>query len=232
MDIVTQPPAPGTFRNPTRILNGFVTGAEARALKWLAYRMPAHVNSDHLTVLAITAMFAAGLSYWLTRWTPAGYPLAILFLALNWFGDSLDGTLARVRNRQRPRYGFYVDHVLDAFGAAFIVSGLALSGHLSVPVAAALLAVYFMLNIEILLATHCLGTFRMSFLGFGATELRIVLSIGTVRLALHPTVKLLGHEWQLFDVGGVVAALGMLVVLVVAFAQHTRRLYKLEPIPR
>src|SRR5438128_2324813 len=84
----------------------------------------------------------------------AGLLLVILFFVLNWFGDSLDGTLARVRNRQRPRYGFYLDHVLDACGSVFVFAGLALSGYMSERIAVGLLVAYFLLSIEVYLATY------------------------------------------------------------------------------
>ena len=113
---------------------------EKRTLIWLAHRLPAWVNSDHLTALALAAMLFAGLSYWLASVTPAGLFLVVACLAVNWFGDSLDGTLARVRCHQRPRYGFYVDHVVDAVGAVFLFGGMGLSGYMSPLVSLILLA--------------------------------------------------------------------------------------------
>ncbi|HEX4642362.1 MAG TPA: CDP-alcohol phosphatidyltransferase family protein, partial [Candidatus Acidoferrales bacterium] len=102
---------PLTFKDALRLQESFTAAAERRALAWLAARLPARVNSDHLTLLGFAAMFLAGASYALARTNPAGLLLATFFLALNWFGDSLDGTLARLRHRERPRYGFYVDHM-------------------------------------------------------------------------------------------------------------------------
>src|SRR4029453_13284989 len=121
---------PRPFKDATRELTSVLAPVEKRCLIWLAHRMPGFVNSDHLTLLALVAMAAAGLSYWLSARTPIGLVLVNVSLALNWFGDSLDGALARVRQQQRPRYGFYVDHVVDAFGAAFLFGGLALSGYM------------------------------------------------------------------------------------------------------
>jgi archaetidylinositol phosphate synthase len=226
--------APGhgrTFHDATRVLTSVLAPLEKRCLIWLAHRMPRRINSDHLTVLALLAMLGAGLSFWLARTTPWGLPLAILCLALNWFGDSLDGTLARVRQHQRPRYGFYVDHVVDTFGAAFLLGGLGLSGYMSPAVAGVLLITYFMLCIEVFLATHTLGTFTMSFFRVGPTELRIVLSIGALVLLVKPTSTILGHTFLLFDVGGVVGAAGLLVTFVSSAARNTRALYLAEPIP-
>ena len=112
-------------------------------------------------------MGLAGCSYWLAGTFPWALWLVNLCLAVNWFGDSLDGTLARVRQQQRPRYGFYVDHVVDAAGAIMLFGGMGLSGYMSPLVALGLAASYFLLNIEVYLATYCLGTFRLSYFKLG-----------------------------------------------------------------
>src|SRR5215471_11711434 len=100
-----------------RVHEAMTAGIEKRLLIWIAERLPAWVNSDHLTFLGAVAMLGTGACFWLGG---AALALVIPLLAVNWFGDSLDGTLARVRNRQRPRYGYYVDHVLDAIGFALL----------------------------------------------------------------------------------------------------------------
>jgi archaetidylinositol phosphate synthase len=220
------------FRDATRSLTSVLAPLEKRCLIWLAHRMPPWVNSDHLTALALVAMLAAGASYWLASITPLGLVLAVVSLAVNWFGDSLDGTLARVRQHQRPRYGFYVDHVVDAFGAAFLLGGLALSGYMNPIVALGLLAAYLMLCVEVFLATHCVGTFTMSFFKVGPTELRILLAVGSLALLARPTPIIFGHAYQLFDVGGVIGAVGLLATLVISAVRNTRSLYRAEPIPR
>ncbi len=219
------------FRDATRLLTSVLAPLERRTLVWLAHRMPRCVNSDHLTGLALVAMLLAGLSYWLASVTPVGLVLVVVCLAVNWFGDSLDGTLARVRGHQRPRYGFYVDHVVDAFGALFLLGGLGLSGHMSPPVAAALLVAYLMLLVETFLATHALGTFRMSYFKVGPTELRILLAIGNLVVLVHPTAEVFGREYRLFDVAGTAAACGLLLTLAFAAATNTRALYRAEPVP-
>jgi len=197
-------------------------------LLWLAQHAPAWINSDHLTALGLVALLGAGLSYWWARSNPVGLYGVIVCLALNWLGDSLDGTLARVRNRQRPRYGFYVDHVVDAFGALFLLGGLALSGFMSERIALGLLIAYLMLSIEVYLATYTLGTFQISFWKFSPTELRILLAIGSVALLWHPDAHVAGTDWRLFDIGGASGIAGMSVMLVVATAKHTRALYNAE----
>jgi archaetidylinositol phosphate synthase len=160
-----------------------------------------------------------------------GLLLVVICLAINWFGDSLDGTIARVRDQQRPRYGFYVDHVVDAFGTAFLIGGLALSGYMSPLIALGLLVAYFMLTAEVYLATHSLGTFKMSYFKVGPTELRIILAIGTLMLYVRPIVTFFGRQVGLFDVGGVFAIGGLLITLVISAISNTRALYRMEPIP-
>lgn len=175
-------------------------------------------------------MFLAGASYALAHWWPPALLLVNLWLAVNWFGDSLDGTLARVRNKLRPRYGFYVDHVVDAFGALFLLSGMGLSGYMTPAVAIALLITYLLLSIDIYLATYTIGTFELSFWIFGPTELRILLAIGNVFVLLKPWVKLFGEEYLFYDVGGTIAALGLAVVLIISVVRHTYTLYNAERI--
>jgi phosphatidylglycerophosphate synthase len=215
----------------TRLHTSVLASAEKRALIWLAARMPRRVNSDHLTGLALAAMAGAGLSYWLASVTPIGLVLVIVFLAINWFGDSLDGTLARVRDCQRPRYGFYVDHVVDEIGIAFLLGGLALSGYMSPAVAIAVLVAYLMLLVEVFLAMHALGTFRMSFFKLGPTELRILLAIGNLVVIFRPTTTLFGRDVLVFDVGGVVAAGALVLTLIVSAVSNARTLYRAEPLP-
>ena len=206
---------------------------ERQALIWMARRLPAWVNSDHLSALALAAMAAAGLSFAVLRWSPWAALGVVAWLALNWFGDSLDGTLARVRNTERPRYGFYVDHVIDLAGTAFLLAGLACSGIMSPIVAVCVLTAYLLVSAEAYLATHAAGIFRLSFLGFGPTELRIVLAMGVAKAAWTPWISVggLGHV-LLFDVGGLVAAAGLGAAFTVSAIRNARTLYLAEPLPR
>ena len=217
------------FRNALRLQESFTAAAERKALAWLALRLPAWVNSDHLTLLGFVAMLLAGASYALARNHRSGLLLATFFLALNWFGDSLDGTLARLRNRQRPRYGFYVDHMVDTFGGFFLIGGLALSGFIAWRIAAGMFVAFLMLSIEVYLATYTVGTFRLSFAKFGPTEIRILLALGNVELWLHPGARILGSSYRLFDVAGFIAIAGMSLMLVVSTILNTLKLYRAEP---
>ena len=170
-------------------------------------------------------MAFAGASYWYAANDNRALWLATLFLAINWFGDSLDGTLARVRNRQRPRYGFYVDHIVDAFGTLLLMTGMGLSGYMSPGIAAALLLAYYLISINIYLATVALGKFRLSFWKFGPTELRVFLAAGNIVLFFHPFAHILGNNYRLFDVGGVTALVVLSGILLISVAQNIRLLY-------
>jgi len=220
------------FKEATRAQTSILAPLEKKTLLWLAARMPAWVNSDHLTLLGLLSTVGAALSYWYSSTAPAtGLILASLFLATNWFGDSLDGTLARYRNRQRPRYGFYVDHIVDAFGTSFLVGGLALSGYMSPSIAMPVLVLYLILSIESYLTTYTIGKFQISYWKFSPTELRILLCIGNLFVLWRPYGDLLGRQYLVFDIGGVVGIAGMVLMLVTTVTRHTIQLYKAERLP-
>ena len=221
---------PIAFTAAVRLQHSFVASAEKRTLLWLAERTPSWINSDHLTLLGFAAQLLAGVSYALARWNRYSLLAAIFFLALNWLGDSLDGTLARVRNCQRPRYGFYVDHIVDTFAALFLMSGLAFSGYLHPMIAFGLLVAFLMLSIEAYLTTYALGQFQLSYGKFGPTEIRLLLALGNLALLRNVNVNIFGMKFLLFDVGGAVAIVGMMLMLVVSAVRHTRALYVAERI--
>ena len=229
--LAAAPKQPPHFRPAPRVQQSLTAAAEKKLLLWLAERLPARINSDHLTALGAAAMLLAGASYALARSDPRWLLLACVFVALNWLGDSLDGTLARVRRCQRPRYGFYVDHVLDTFGAFFLMGGLALSGYVHPAIALGMLIAFLMLSAEVYLATYTLGSFHMSFWRFGPTEIRLCLIAGSLALLRWPAAHLFGRAFRLFDVGGAVAIAGMAAMLVLSAARHTVRLYREEPLP-
>jgi archaetidylinositol phosphate synthase len=220
-----------SFREAKRIQQSFLANLEKRTLIWLAARTPAWINSDHLTLLGLVSMAGAGAAYWWSGSNRIGLVLVILCLALNWFGDSLDGTLARFRDHSRPRYGFYVDHVVDAFSALFLLGGLGLSGYMAPAVALGLLVAYLMLSVEIYLASYTLGDFKISYFKMGPTELRILLSIGNLALLWKSTVHIFGRAHRLFDVAGTLGISGMLLIMVISAIHNTTRLYRQEPIP-
>ncbi|MEO5761209.1 MAG: CDP-alcohol phosphatidyltransferase family protein [Vicinamibacteria bacterium] len=172
-----------------RDLRSFTAGIEKPLLIAIARRLPAWVQPDHLTALGLFSMAGAGLCYRLVSLTPLALLGANAFLFLNWFGDSLDGTLARVREKQRPRFGFYLDHLVDAFGAIFLLVGLAASG-LATPLSAlGLLIAYSLLQIHIALKAHATHVFQIAFGGVGGTEARIGLAILNTLLLVAPSAQ-------------------------------------------
>ncbi|HZQ66892.1 MAG TPA: CDP-alcohol phosphatidyltransferase family protein [Terriglobales bacterium] len=213
-----------------RVHEAITAAAEKRLLVGLARRMPAWMNSDHLTALGFIGQLAAGLSYALARGNRNALLAAIVCLVLNWLGDSLDGNLARVRQRQRPKYGFYVDHMVDSFGAVAMMLGLAVSGYMHPWIAIGLLIGFLLLSIQSYLATYTLGEFHLSFWKFGPTELRLLLIAGNLALFFHGPMALHGR-FRLFDIGGAIGLVGMTIMVIFFTAQNTHRLYKQEPLP-
>jgi phosphatidylglycerophosphate synthase len=216
------------FRQATRVHGSFLATAEKRALVWMAERTPSWVNSDHLTVIGFAAQIATGVCYALASHDRRMLLVAIAFLALNWFGDSLDGTLARVRQQQRPRYGFYVDHIIDSIGAVAMMGGLALSGYMHPVIAIGLLIAFLLLSIQSYLATYTLGEFHLSMWHFGPTELRVLLAAGNVA-ALRWTWIIHGR-CRLLDIGGAIGLAIMVMMLVAVCVKNTVRLYREERI--
>lgn len=205
---------------------------EKQLLIWIAHLLPRAINSDHLSTLGLASMALAGLSFAAFRLTPWAAAGVVVALVLNWFGDSLDGTVARVRDQQRPRYGFYVDHVIDLVGTTMLLAGLGCSGLMHALMAAAVLATYLLVSSESFLATHAVGVFRMSFVGVGPTELRLLLIAGALRAAQSAWVEPFGYApIRLFDLGGVAGVVGLLLAFVVSSVRNTRVLYVAEPVP-
>jgi phosphatidylglycerophosphate synthase len=202
---------------------------ERRLLIFIAERLPRAISSDHLTAVALAGMALAGAAFAAARWDRRSLWLVVPALVINWFGDSLDGTLARVRRVERPRYGFYIDHALDLAGATLLFGGLACSPFMTPLVAVALLVAYLLVSGEVFLATAVHGVFRMSMAGVGPTELRIVLAAGALLLRNDPHVSIGALSVRLFDVGGAIAAAGLTAVFIVSVARNAVALAAAEP---
>lgn len=218
------------FASARRVNRALTARMEKRVLEWLAERAPKWASSDQLTALGLAAQVDAGVSYALSRYDRRALLLVILCLAVNWLGDSLDGTLARVRRQQRPRYGFYVDHVVDIFGATALMCGLGCSGLLHWQTATAMLIAFLLLSSESYLATYTLSCFELSQGIFGPTEIRILLIIGNLALLRSPYATVIGHKLLLFDLGGIIAAASMFAMAIVVTVRHTAELYRREPL--
>jgi archaetidylinositol phosphate synthase len=232
MQVTTvDPPRSEAFTSARRVNQSLTAALEKRLLRWMAERAPRWVTSDQLTLLGFGAQIAAGVAFGAARHHRSALLVAILCIALNWLGDSLDGTLARVRDRQRPRYGFYVDHMVDLFGALALMTGLGCSGLAHWPIAIAMLVAFLLLSSESYLATYTLGRFQMSQGFFGPTEIRILLIAGTLALLRSPYATVFGHRFLLFDLGGCIAAAAMFGMAAAVTVRHTAELYRQEPLP-
>jgi phosphatidylglycerophosphate synthase len=219
------------FASARRVNEALTARMEKRALQWMAERAPKWVSSDQLTLMGFCAQVGAGAFYALSRYNRYALLLVILCVVLNWLGDSMDGTLARVRCQQRPRYGFYVDHIVDIFGAVALMCGLGCSGFLHWQTAMAMLVAFLVLSSESYLATYTLSRFELSQGLFGPTEIRILLVMGNLALLRSPYATSFGYRMLLFDLGGAIAAAGMFAMAVIVAMRHTAQLYRQEPLP-
>lgn len=213
-----------------RVNLGLLAQVERGVLMWIAQRLPERVHSDHLTAVAVVGTTIASASFALARLFPIALLGVGVGLAINWFGDSLDGTVARVRKQERPRYGYYVDHVLDVVGVSMLMGGMAVSGFMTPLIAVGVLVAYLLVSAEVFLSTAVGGEFRMSFVRIGPTELRIALGVGSLALLRWPRARLgsLGPVLVL-DIAGVAAMAGLLVALTLSAVTMGRHLYAAEP---
>jgi phosphatidylglycerophosphate synthase len=218
------------FQEARREHKSLTAAVEKKALVWMAEWLPPSNKADHQTAHGLLAFLVGGICYWLCRRDPAWLHAVNACLVLNWLGDSLDGTVARVRQKLRPRYGFYVDHMVDALAALVLLLGLAHSTLITPAVAIALLVAYFFLTINMGYATHALGVFKISFGAVGGTEMRILLALVNLAVLRWPHVMLAGERVLLFDVVGLVATVAVAVTALRSTAQVAKRLYDLERI--
>ena len=212
-----------------RELTFLLAQPERRLLCAIAARLPAAVNSDHLTALGVLGAVGAGAAYALSAAGAGWLWAASALLALNWLGDSLDGTLARARRVERPRYGYYLDHIVDAFATAAIGIGIGLSSYVDLSVALGAVAVYLVLSINVYLESAAFGVFRLAYGRIGPTEVRLVLVAANSLLALAgPEAGVVAPiaDWTV----GIVTA-GMAGVLALRVYGNLRALARLEPRP-
>ncbi|HSL72690.1 MAG TPA: CDP-alcohol phosphatidyltransferase family protein [Longimicrobiales bacterium] len=204
---------------------------ERKMLPRLAAALPAWVMPDHLTVLGLLASTTLAAAYLLSNRNPAWLWLANLALVVNWYGDSLDGTLARYRKIERPRYGFYLDHLTDAYSTLAVGVGLGLSPFMLLAVGLGIAIAYLLMSINVYLETHVFGEFSFGYGKLGPTEARVVLILlNTLVLLWGPLpFELLGVGATLFDVVGLTAALAMIVLLLARVSRNLRTLAQREP---
>ena len=205
---------------------------EARALEWIARRLPARVMPDHLTALGVLAALGIAAAYLLSNDDPAWLWAASALLVVHWLGDSLDGTLARVRRTERPTYGYYLDHLVDAVATAVIGIGLGLSPYMLLATGLAIVVAYLVLSINTYLETHALGRFRLGYGLLGPTEARLGLIALNTLLALGVGLgfQVEGLGMTVLDLVGLGAAGAMIAALTVRAARNLRVLAEREPV--
>src|SRR5256712_7022108 len=215
----------------TREMRFLLAEPEGRILRALATRVPRSIRSNHLTAIGLIGAAGAGTAYALTTYNPAWLWVASAMLVLNWLGDSLDGTLARVRGTQRPKYGYYLDHVVDAFSTSMIGLGIGLSPYVDLGLALGLVVVYLALSINVYLESTVFGVFKISYGRIGPTEVRLLLVLLNTTLALAALWEVKG-PWSIALVANWTLAIlltGMVALFVGRFARNLYRLAKLEP---
>lgn len=164
----------GDIANHRRVNNILLGPLERPALKWLAAHMPAWVTPDVCTVIGVLGAFMIAVSYILSSYDPNFLWLASFGFLVNWFGDSLDGTLARYRRIERPVFGFFVDHTMDAVSSMLIFLGLGLTPYVSFSLASLALIAYLLLSVLVFLRTSVVGEFKISYGMLGPTEIRVI----------------------------------------------------------
>jgi archaetidylinositol phosphate synthase len=205
---------------------------EGRVLEWIARRLPAWVMPDHLTGLGVLAAIGIAVAYVLSNGSDVWLWAANGLLVVHWLGDSLDGTLARVRRTERPRYGYYLDHLVDAIATTLIGLGLGLSPHMLLVTGLVIVVAYLVLSINTYLETHALGVFSLGYGRLGPTEARLLLVAfnAVLALGLIPAVDVLGLGVTVLDVAGLGLAGVMLVALGARALRNLRELARLEPV--
>jgi archaetidylinositol phosphate synthase len=208
-----------------------LAGWERRVLPRLAAALPNWVMPDHMTVLGLLASTALAASYLLSNRDPRWLWAGNLALIVNWYGDSLDGNLARYRKIERPRYGYYLDHLSDAYSTLAVGIGLGLSPFMLLSVGLSISIIYLVMSINVYLETHAFGEFSFGYGKLGPTEARIILILlNTMVLIGKPLpFTLLGIGATVFDVAGLLAVTGMFGLLIARVTKNLRKLAQLEP---
>lgn len=213
-------------RQATRIQTSFLASAEKKVLVAIAKRLPGWVSSDMLTSVGVVGSILMALGYYLSNGNVAWLWLASTGLFLNWFGDSLDGTVARVRNAQRPVYGYYLDHTVDVLNEALMFIGAGLSPYLDMRAAVAAYIIYLALTLNVYINVHLRGEFNLSYMGIGPTEFRIVLVVlNTILFFIGPSI--VGSPVLIY-ISFAIPAILLFLYLVTIF-KDARHFAKIDP---
>lgn len=212
-----------TVKPLERIQQNLVARIERRLLDWICDRLPSWVRPDHLTALALVAAFFIGLGYALS-WDDADWLwMSVAGYFVHWFGDSLDGSLARFRKIERPRFGYFIDHSMDALGNFMILGGMGLSPYVRLDVALFALTGYFLLSIHAFLSARVIGEMKLSYVNAGPTELRIALIALTVAMWMFDGIAG-APQTSPFDYFVAVTAVILVLLFVIQTGLTARRL--------
>ena len=222
-----------------RIQTSVLNGVEKKVLVWLAGRQPRWMTSDTLTALGVAGALVVAVGYALSNYHIGWLWLASLGFVINWYGDSLDGTLARVRGTQRPIYGFYLDHNIDGITMTIMCIGAGLSDMLNLYIALAVLAVYLLLSISVYINAHLKGEFRLTYAGMGPTEFRLIMIVVNTLFATIAPLR----EWAVsfyvfdtpialgaFDIVGLVILAVLIVIHLSNFCRDLKEYEKMDPV--
>jgi phosphatidylglycerophosphate synthase len=206
----------GNKADAVRIQTSVLNAAEKKILVWLAERQPKWMTSDILTYIGVSGAVMIAAGYMLSSLNINWLWFSSLGFAVNWYGDSLDGTLARVRKHQRPIYGYYLDHTVDAINEFIMVLGIGLSGLMHLDLALIILAFYFMLTINVSINAHLKKEFRLTYAKLGPTEFRIIMVIVNTLFILVPALNSFSHEFIVFGHAFVFRAMDYVAVVILA----------------
>lgn len=228
----------GNKADAVRIQTSLLNAAEKKALVWLAERQPKWMTSDILTYIGTFGAVLIAAGYVLSSRNINWLWVSSLGFVINWYGDSLDGTLARVRNHQRPVYGYYLDHTIDAINELVIVLGIGLSGLMHLELALIILALYFMLTINVSINAHLKKEFKLTYVKMGPTELRIIMIIVNTLFILVPWLGgfthaflLLGHPvvFRTMDYVAVVILFLLAIIYLTTIVKDARDYAEIDP---
>lgn len=231
----------GNKADAVRIQTSVLNAAEKKVLVWLAQRQPRWMTSDILTYIGTFGAIVIAAGYVLSAWNPAFLWISSMGFVINWYGDSLDGTLARVRNLQRPVYGYYLDHTIDAINEVIIFVGVGLSGLIHLEIALLALVMYLLMTINVSINAHLKKEFRLTYAKMGPTEFRIIMIIINTLFALVRPLREFSHEFVLFGhdlVFGALDYIGVVIVIILAVLhlaevrKDVRDYDEMDPMPR
>ncbi len=229
-----QPSTEQSVRIQTSVLNG----VEKKVLMWLAKRQPKWADSDMLTFIGFIGAVVIAAGYILSNFNVHFLWLASLGFVINWYGDSLDGTLARYRKQQRPIYGFYLDHTMDAINETFMFLGVGLSPFMRFDLSCILLVIYLMLTLNVSMNAHLKGEFRLTYAKLGPTEFRLICIIANAVLVFVKPLRTWGLELSWFsstmelhilDLIGIVILLVLVLIYIITILQDARYYAKIDP---